>query len=418
MTLTNDELQQERLRRWRLSLGGEPDGTGCNLTGDDKEMDRALETLYGQKGGFGKGKGQPGGTADGPGTEGAPGGKGDGESSGERRASKEASNPTIARWLGDIRKYFPTSVVQVMQRDAIERYNKRELLFEPEMLDAVVPDPHLVAELLTLKDVMPSKTRDSARVVVQKLVDELTKRLQNPMQQAVRGAINRATRNYRPRFHEINWHMTIRRNLKHYQPDYKSIIPETLIGYGHKRNSLRDVILCIDQSGSMGESVVYSSIFGAVMASLPALKTHMVVYDTEVVDLTEHLTDPVELLFGAQLGGGNDGPRALRYCEQLVTRPRDTIFVLVSDLYESDYDEAEMLRQIGRMQAAGVQFVVLLALSDKGAPSYKHSFAQSLAEMDIPAFACTPDLFPDLMGAAINRQHIGQWAARNDIATK
>jgi Mg-chelatase subunit ChlD len=273
-----------------------------------------------------------------------------------------------------------------------------------------------VADLLALKSVMPAKTIDTARQVVRRVVEELQRKLANPTRQAVLGSLNRAVRNRRPRHNEIDWHRTIRANLKHYQPSYRTIIPETRIGYGRKRSSLRDIILCVDQSGSMGASVVYSGIFGAVLASLPAVRTRMIVFDTEVVDLTEELHDPVELLFGVQLGGGTDIGRALGYCQSLVRRPQETILVLISDLYEGGNRE-EMLRRAAALAGAGVQMIVVLALSDSGAPSYDHSVAAALAAMGAPAFACTPDVFPDLMAAAINRQDIGQWAAAHEIVT-
>jgi Mg-chelatase subunit ChlD len=226
--------------------------------------------------------------------------------------------------------------------------------------------------------------------------------------------LNRAVRNRRPRHSEIDWHRTIRANLKHYQPGYRTIIPETRIGYGRKRSSLRDIVLCVDQSGSMGTSVVYSGIFGAVMASLPAVRTRMVVFDTEVADLTDELRDPVDLLFGVQLGGGTDINRALAYCQGVVSRPRETILVLISDLYEGG-NRDEMLKRAAALVGSGVQMVALLALSDSGAPSYDHGVAAALAGMGVASFACTPDLFPDLMAAAINRQDLGQWAAAHDI---
>ncbi|MEL6270589.1 MAG: VWA domain-containing protein [Chloroflexota bacterium] len=410
------ELQDERLRRWRLSLGKSPDGTGQKLSGDDKDMDEALEALYGDKPGIGKGgKGYPGrghGNGSGQGTgAGGAGNKGNGQQGGLGE-----SNPSIARWLGDIREYFPSSVVRVMQRDAMDRMDMRELLMEPELLELIEPDVHLVADLISLSKVMPGKTKDTARVVVRKVVEELQRKLRNPMQQAITGSLNRAERNYRPRFHEINWASTIRRNLKHYQQDLNTIIPETLIGYGKKRSSLKDIILCVDQSGSMASSVVYSSIFGAVMASLPSVSTHMVVFDTSVVDLTENLDDPVELLFGTQLGGGTDINRALAYCQTKITRPRDTVLVLISDLYEGG-NQSEMLRRVHEINESGVQMVALLALSDDGAPSYSSYVASAMKELNVPAFACTPDQFPDLMAAAINREDMGQWASRNDIVT-
>ena len=166
----------------------------------------------------------------------------------------------------------------------------------------------------------------------------------------------------------------------------------------------------------MASSVVYSGVFGAVLASLPAVQLRMVVFDTEVVDLTDELHDPVELLFGVRLGGGTDISRALGYCQGLVRRPQETIMVLLSDLYEGG-DRAEMLKRAAALVGAGVQVIALLALSDKGAPSYDHAVAAEFAALGVPAFACTPDLFPELMAAAINRQDIGQWAAAREIVT-
>jgi Mg-chelatase subunit ChlD len=374
-------MDEERLRRWRLVLGGEAaDGTCVTLRGDDLKIDGALSALY----------------------------------DAERRGGLGASSPNIARWLGDIRTYFPTQVVQVLQRDALERLNLRQMLLQPELLATVEPNVHLVADLMALQSVMPAKTRETARQVVRRVVEELQRKLANPTRQAILGSLNRAVRNRRPRHNEIDWHRTIRANLKHYQPAYRTIIPETRIGYGRKRSSLRDIVLCVDQSGSMGASVVYSGIFGAVMASLPAVRTRMVVFDTEVVDLTDELHDPVDLLFGVQLGGGTDINRALAYCQGILTRPRETILVLISDLYEGG-NRDEMLWRAAALVGAGVQMVALLALSDSGAPSYDHGVAATLASLGVPSFACTPDLFPDLMAAAINRQDLGQWAAAHEI---
>ena len=291
------------------------------------------------------------------------------------------------------------------------------MLLEKEMLQNVEPDVHLVATLMTLSKVIPDKTKDTARMVVRKVVDDLLRKLSQPTQQAIIGSVNRSVRNRRPKHNEINWHATILKNLKHYQPDYKTIIPETRIGYGRKRNSLKDVVLCIDQSGSMGTSVVYSGIFGSVMASIPAIKTKMVVFDTAVTDLTEELIDPVELLFGVQLGGGTDINLALTYCKQLITRPTDTVLVLITDLYEGG-DQAKMRKRAVELVAAGVQVVVLLALNDEGAPFYDHENAQYFSNLGIPVFACTPDKFPDLMAAALSKQDIGLWAAKEDMVLK
>ncbi|MBX3254124.1 MAG: VWA domain-containing protein [Chitinophagaceae bacterium] len=375
---------EKDIRKWRLILGSDAnDGTGYGLNGTDLQISNTLDALYDS----------------------------------DRKGGLGASSPNVSRWLGDIRSFFPNTVVQVMQKDALTRLNLTQMLLEKEMLQNVEADVHLVATLMTLSHVIPDKTKDTARQVVRKVVDELMRKLMQPTQQAITGSLNKSTRNRRPRHNEINWHATILKNLKHYQPAYKTIIPETRIGYGRKRSSLKDVVLCLDQSGSMGTSVVYSGIFGSVMASIPAIKTKMVVFDTAVADLTEELTDPVELLFGVQLGGGTDIHAALTYCQQIITRPTDTVLVLITDLYEGGSVEG-MRKRATELAAAGVQLVVLLALNDEGAPAYDHGNAQFLSNLGIPVFACTPDKFPDLMAAALGKQDIGMWAAKEDMVLK
>ncbi|MFF2651016.1 VWA domain-containing protein [Streptomyces sp. NPDC058045] len=375
-----DGAAGERLRRWRLVLGGEADGTGYAPGGQDAAMDAALTALYGKAPKSGRGR--------------------------DRSAGLGASAPSVARWLGDIRRYFPSSVVQVMQRDAIERLDLSSLLLEPEMLQAVEPDVHLVGTLLSLHKAMPETTRETARAVVRQVVRDLEKRLAARTRSTLSGALDRSARTSRPRHHDIDWNRTIAANLKHYLPEHGTIVPERLIGYGRAARSVRkEVVLCIDQSGSMAPSVVYSAVFGAVLASMRSLSTRLVVFDTSVVDLTEQLDDPVDVLFGTQLGGGTDINRALAYCQSKITRPADTVVVLISDLYEGGIRDG-MLRRVAAMKAAGVQFVTLLALSDEGAPAYDREHAAALAALGAPAFACTPDHFPDVMAAALERREI------------
>lgn len=383
----NDANDAETLRRWRLMLGGnEADGIGVPLDKRAAAIDQCLAALY-----------------DAPPKE------------RQRRGGLGGSSPSVARWLGDIRSFFSTSVVRVMQQDAMERLNLKQMLLEPEMLATVEPDVHLVADLLSLSGVMPAKTKATARVVVRRCVEEIERKLAEPMRSAVAGALNRSIRNRRPRHREIDWNRTIRANLKNYQPEYKTVVPETRIGYGRKRSALRDIVLCIDQSGSMATSVVYSGIFGAVLASMPAVKTQVVVFDTAVVDLSDKLDDPVEVLFGTQLGGGTDINRALTYCQSLMSRPEQTIFVLISDLIEGGVRE-NLMKRAASIISSGVNMITLLALSDDGAPMYDHENAADLAALGSPAFACTPDLFPDLIAAAIGRRPMADWAAGHNIA--
>ncbi|MER7400687.1 VWA domain-containing protein [Streptomyces sp. NPDC000151] len=383
---------EERMRRWRLVLGGgDGDGTGCELRGRDAAMDGALGALYG--GGPGEGAGA-----------GGPGGRGGRKEGASRSGGLGGSAPVVARWLGDIRRYFPTPVVQVMQRDAIDRLGLSALLLEPEMLEAVEADVHLVGTLLSLHKAMPETTKETARAVVRKVVEQLEKRLASRTRATLTGALDRSARISRPRHRDIDWDRTIRANLKNYLPEYRTVVPERLIGYGRAAQAVKkEVILCIDQSGSMAASVVYASVFGAVLASMRSLDTRLVVFDTSVVDLTDRIDDPVDVLFGTQLGGGTDINRALAYCQSRITRPAETVVVLISDLYEGGIRD-EMLKRVAAMQASGVRFVTLLALSDEGAPAYDREHAAALGALGAPAFACTPELFPEVMAAALEKR--------------
>jgi Mg-chelatase subunit ChlD len=365
----------DTLIRWRLILGAAADPAAETSLGERQAgMDQALELLYNT----------------------------------DRRGGLGSSSPKINRWLGDIRRFFPSSVVQVMQRDALERLGLRQLLLEPELLSGIEPDVHLVGALLSLKKVLPDKTRETAREVVRRVVEDLQRKLRPQLLEAVRAALQRADRNRRPRNKEIDWRRTLYANLKHYQPELRAIIPETIYGYGRKGHALRHIIFLTDQSGSMADSVVYAGIFGAVLASVRSLQTDLIAFDTAVVDLSEHLHDPVELLFGAQLGGGTDIAKALAFAQTRIRTPQDTILILLSDLYEGG-NRQEMLKILSRLVQSGVRTAALLALSDEGAPAYDHENAAALAALGIPAFACTPDRFAELLSAAIAREDLSRW---------
>ncbi len=389
--------QDERGRRWRLVLGKEQESQDAQgdqgeaggqespqegLSQEEQQMDQALDTLYGD--------GQGGDLGD--------------------------SALDIARWLGDIRGYFPEAVGRILQRDALRRLKLRQVLEEPQLLAQIEPDVNLVADIMALRKVMPQKTKDTARAVVRQVVEELKEKLTYPMEQAIKGSLNRATRTRRPRFKEINWSRTIYRNLKHYQPQYKTIIPEVLEGYGRKRSSLRDIIICLDTSGSMATSVVYGSIYASVLATIPAVTTKLILFDTSVVDVSDQLDDPVEMIFGMRLGGGTNIDRAVGYCQNLVSRPSETVFVLITDLFEAGSKE-NLVKRIAGMVGDGVQVVTLLALNDKGTPRFNRDLAQQLVNLNVPSFACTPELFPELMSAVLEKRDLGYWAATKGIVT-
>ncbi|HOU40378.1 MAG TPA: VWA domain-containing protein [Promineifilum sp.] len=374
---------EERQRRWRLVLGagqeeegggegqgqpGRPAVTPPSLSPHDQALDDALDALYGEA----------------------------------RGGDLSKSMPDVARWLGDVRDYFPEPVVEIMQRDARQRLSTRQLVEHPELLAEVEPDAALAAQLLALRKVMPERTLDTARQVVARVVAELTRRLEYPLRQAATGSLNRATRRHRPRkLQEINWTRTVQANLRHYQPAQGTIVPERLVGYGRRQPALRDVILLVDASASMATSVVYAGVAAAVLASLPSLAARLVLFDTAVADVSDQLADPVAMLFGLRLGGGTNIDRALTYARGAISRPRDTVVVLISDLFEGGSKEG-VVRQVGELLADGVAVIVLLALSDGGAPRYDVALAQQLADLGAPAFACTPEEFAAVMGQALN----------------
>ena len=377
---------EERQRRWRLILGKGEEGSegggaggqgsgaepevGPPLSSGDKALDEALDALYGEA----------------------------------RGGDLSASMPDVARWLGDVRAYFPEPVVQMMQRDALARLTTRQLVEHPDLLAQVEPDAVLAAQLLALRKVMPERTLETARQVVAQVVRDLVRRLDYPLRQAATGSLNRAGRRHRPRrLAEINWARTVQANLRHYQPAQQTVVPERLIGYSRRQATLRDVILLVDASASMATSVVYAGVAAAVLASIPSLAARLVLFDTAVVDVSDQLGDPVELLFGLRLGGGTNIDRALTYARGAITRPRDTVVVLITDLFEGGSKEG-VARQVGELLADGVAVIVLLALNDQGAPRYDTTLAQQLADLGAPAFACTPEEFAEVMGQALKGQ--------------
>lgn len=380
---------QEQERRWRLALGVEDD-ENFSFNERDARMASALNMLY-----------QP--------PENATQKKG--------RGGMGRSAPRVARWMSDIREFFPSPVVQVIQKDAFERLGLRQMLMEPEFLSALEADVNLVADLVSLRSVMPDKAKDAAREIIRKVVEELMERLERKTSEALRGAVDKSKRTFRPRFADIDWPRTIAANLRHYQPEFQTVVPERLIGFKRQQRrvvDLDEIVLCVDQSGSMATSVVYASIFAAVMASLPVVQTKLVCFDTAIIDLTDELEDPVNVLFGVQLGGGTDINQAVAYCANKIERPSKSHFVLITDLFEGGHAE-EMVSRVATMIRTGVNVIVLLALTDTGQPSYDPRLAATIASLGAPVFACTPDQFPDLMATALRRDDLHQWAASQDI---
>ncbi|GKS09158.1 VWA domain-containing protein [Paenibacillus chitinolyticus] len=398
--MTADNL--EKMKRWRLILGAATeeklksfDSTLAQLLDEEARiMDEALAAIYDD-------------------TQLIDDSSRSGQKGQTRAAGLGSSSPKIAKWLGDIRTFFPPDVVSVIQADAIERKGLTQLLFEPELLSQVKPDVQMVATLMSLKGRIPEQTKETARQLVKAVVDEIMKRMSEDLRRAVTGALNRRKHSPIPSVTGLDWNTTIRKNLKHYDMNRKLLIPEKVYFFDRARKSKEwTVILDIDQSGSMANSVIYASIVGSIFASMPSLETKVVAFDTEVVDLSEQCAnDPVDMLFGIQLGGGTDINKSVAYCEQFIKEPQKTLFILVSDLYEFG-NRSEFLRRMDELHQAGVKVLCLLALSDEGVPSYDEAIAKRLASYGIPSFGCSPDRLPELIEGALKGMDLVQLSAR------
>lgn len=381
-------MQNEQLARWRLILGDETqkDFSGMGMPELSKEqmlMDEALSEIYGTSG------------------EGGQGGRG---------AGKGPSAPHISKWLGDIRSLFDPDMVAVVQNDAIERRGLKQLLLEPELLDNLEPDLNMASTLLMLKDQIPKKSKESARKFIQKIVEAINRKMETQMRRAVTAALNKKEHAPLPSASAIDFRYTIARNLRNYNPTLGTIIPERVYFFDRASKVNRwHVILDIDQSGSMGESIIYSSIMACILASMASVKTNVVAFDTQIMDLTDLCQDPVDLLFGFQMGGGTDIAKSLGYCRKYVESPDKTLFFLISDLDEGG-NRAGLLNHLREMKESGVTVIVLLAVADGGRPYYDEKTAKRIAEMDIPCFACTPEKLPELIERAFKKYDLTEFA--------
>lgn len=394
----NENETEIKLKKWRLILGKETARSlagmsenpgGFELSEEEKLMDDALAAIYDE-------------TTD----------TGLGAKRGAKQGGTGKAAPNLAKWLTDVRHFFPEDVVSVIQSDAITKKGLKQLLLEPETLKTIKPDISMVSTLMALNRQIPEKAKDSARELIKAVVDELMRAMEQDVRRAVTGALNKKNHSPLPSLSGLDWKRTINRNLKHYDTAKKKIIPETFYFFERTRK-IKDwtVILDIDQSGSMAESIIYASVMGAIFAGISAIDTHVVAFDTQVVDLTEACRhDPVDVLFGVQLGGGTDINQSVRYCSQFIENPKKSMFILISDLYEGGV-EAGLLQKLTDMHEAGVKVIVLLALADSGVPAYDEALGKKISAIGIPCFACTPNKLPELVEAALKGKDLLAFSA-------
>ncbi len=401
--IIDKHVDLEQVKRWRLILGeasqeamnGISAGR-CSLSAEQSEMDEALAALY-------------------DGDSGQEISREDWETKkiGPHGTVKGRSIPKVAKWLDQIRNFFPHDVVVLLQHDAIERKGMKELLFEPEVMANVEPSIDLAAAVLELKNLVPEKAKAAARELVARVVAELRQKLESDFAKAIRGSLNRNEHSPFRSLPNLDWPRTIRRNLKNYNPTLKTIIPEQMSFFSRRyRQNEWNVIIAMDQSGSMHSSLIYGGIMGAILATMPAVETHVVAFNhNEVVDLTDQCDDPVDLLFGVQLGGAEDYWMATSYCERFMHTPAKTLYILIADLHDTSPNEKRFVRKMEHLLESGVRAVTLLAISDQGQPSYNQDLASKLSKIGMPCFGCIPDRLPGLLEAVLKGNDLDKFAA-------
>lgn len=367
---------QEALNRWRLVLGKYAAGQIGFSSGELQymEMEDVLDYLYARE--YGEEQ----------------------EVRKERRGGQEGSALTVPSWIEKIRRLFPKQTVEIMERHALEKYGMTELLTDPEVLRRLEPNQELLKTILSLKHMMKGEVLALAREIVKKVADDLTKKLEQELQRSFFGILDRTSGSPVKAARNLDIKKTIRMNLKNYDTDRQQLVLKQVYFHSRmKRYNRWRVILCVDESGSMTDSVIHSAVMAGIFARLPMLDTRFVIFDTNVVDLSGHAADPVETLMSVQLGGGTNIAGALSYCEGLIEFPYRTMVVLVSDLYEGG--GYQNLYRVSRgIVESGAKLIALTALDMNANPNYDKNAAAALASMGAHVGAMTPEQLAEWMG--------------------
>lgn len=368
-------MKLESLERWRLILGRAAEESTGACSGDVLAMDDALEWLYGREG---------------DGSE--RGGQGDGgQGYGGREGGDGSSVLAVPSWLDEIHRLFPRETIERLEQDAVERYGIDEIVTNAEVLARVEPNETLLAAVLKTKHLMNEELLTVARQLVATVVRRLMDALMREVRDSFLGSLDRRRRSPLKVARNLDFRSTLAKNLKHYDKDRQRLLVERAYFHSRtKRHSDRwQVILLVDQSGSMASSVIHSAVTAACLWGLPGVQTHLCVFDTDVVDLSSDITDPVETLMQVQLGGGTDIQRAVAYGAQLVKAPQRTIFVIISDFYEGGSDWP-LVRHVRELVQQGVHVLALGALCQDAYPAWCVETAQALANVGAHTGAMTP----------------------------
>ena len=372
------------LERWRLVLGTGGTRLG-GLEGDAAGQGAALDWLYGRDEGLGRRgirRGSP-----------TSGDAGEGRGGDESRRREGGTGPSALStfdWLDEVHRLFPRETIERLERDAVEKYQIQEILTDPQVLQRVEPSAAMLKAVLRTKHLMNPDVLRLARGIVEKVVRELMEKMAREVRQAFSGPRSRRPSQMR-QARNFDFRRTLRANLAHYQPDTKQVLIETPLFVSRSRRHLErwQVILLVDQSGSMVDSVIHSAVTAACLYGLPGIRSHLVAFDSNVVDLTSDVDDPVELLMKVNLGGGTDIARAVRYGGQLVENPRRTIMVIISDFFEGG-DEYSLVRSVRELVQQGTHVLGLAALDEQANPAYDRAMGQRLADVGAHMGAMTP----------------------------
>ncbi len=369
--MSPDASGEMAMGRWRLILGRfSQDGLGgAGMDGDMKRMDVALDYLYGREY-RGRGMRDPDGSM--------------------RPGTLDASQLTLPDWLREVRDLFPQETVEVIERHALDRYGMTELVTDPEVLEKMEPNEDLLRALLTFKHMMKGEVLEMARRIIRRVVEDLKRRLSDQVRPVLWGKLNRFNHSPLKVAQNLDWRRTLRANLKHYDPARGQILPERFFFFSRVQRHLPwHVILAIDESGSMLDSVIHSAVMAGILAGLPALKVSLVVFDTAVVDLSGQVDDPAEALMSMQLGGGTDIAGALTYCETLIDHPARTVLIVVTDFCEGG-PPLRLVTTVKRIREGGARVLGLAALDPQAKPSYDRQMADRLVLAGAEVAALTP----------------------------
>lgn len=315
----------------------------------------------------------------------------------KRGADLSSSRLSIPKWIENVKNFFPKQTKEVLEKDLIERSDLKDIIKNPELFEKVEPSLEMVKVIIGLKHMLPENIKNVARKIVKKVVDALKGKLKQEVERHIVGAIKRDKHTPIKVFRNIDWKQSIQKNLKHYDLNIKKLImAEPRFFSAERRKKPWQIVVLIDESGSMTDSVIYSIVMASIFSSLPSVHTNLIIFDTQVVDLSSKLDDPVDILMSVQLGGGTDITRAVRYGQSLIKKPKKAIMVIISDFYEGR-NYRDLTKALKHVLEGQTKILGIAALGYDSEPMYDRRYAKEMNGMGIDVLACTPQNLPEII---------------------